>query len=209
LTPRRIADELVKVIAVLVVAAVDDDAALALGAGGALVLDPTERAALDRLRRRVERIEFDHPAEVVEFIAIEGYVEARLGPVPVVSEPNIAHAVARFQRRRLPVRIVRAEVAVPVLLARQVGAPRRDAHRAVVQRAERRRGDARLQHRVIGPNRPGEPHRRRAGDATVARLAGYDIPLAVGSLLDRDHADAVPGERLGDFLAPGVVFGDH
>ena len=102
LPPGSVADELVQVVAVLVVAAVDDDAALALGAGRALVLDAAERGALHGRRGRVERIDLDHPAEVVELVAVLRQVEARLGLVPVVAEADVGHAVARLERRARP-----------------------------------------------------------------------------------------------------------
>ena len=67
--PGRVAHELVQVLAVLVVAAVDHDAALALHHGRTLVLEAAERRALDGRGLGIEGIDLHDPTEVVGLIA--------------------------------------------------------------------------------------------------------------------------------------------
>src|SRR3546814_19197287 len=60
--------------------------AAALGGGDALVLEATERSALDRHGVRLRRVDLDDPAEAVELVAVLGEVEACVGCVPAVAE---------------------------------------------------------------------------------------------------------------------------
>src|SRR5687768_3584019 len=116
ISPRPGADELVEVLAVRVVARVDDDAAvLRLDGGGVLVLDAPEGGAFDRGGLRVGRVDLDHPAEPVGLVAVPSQVEAGVDSVPAVLAALGAEAVAllRFRQRdarRCP------EATIPVLL---------------------------------------------------------------------------------------------
>src|SRR5690606_9924499 len=83
--PRPVTDELVDVVAVLVVAGVDDDPSVRLGEGRTLVLEAPECRALDRHRARSKGIDLDAPAEVVQLVPVPRQIEARFGPVPAVT----------------------------------------------------------------------------------------------------------------------------
>ena len=134
---RRVAlrDELVDVLEALVVPHVDDHAAVGRERHHcALVLEAAERGALYRLRERVGRIDLHHPAELVGLGRVRVGVEAAVELVPAVAAPFADDAVAALLGRN---RSAFDEVAVEVLLAREIGAPRRAAAAAVVEGAER------------------------------------------------------------------------
>ena len=171
--------------------------------------EAAERRVLHRHVVRVERVDLDHPAEIVRLVAVVlrgvgaggAGVEARElvgaagGDFPIVAAGAGRHAVAGVlarQRRAAIALVAVAEVAGPVLLARHVGVPRRHAVGAVVQRAARAgavRAVLGAQQRVAA-RRAGDLHRRRAGDAAVARIV-HDRPATVGALADTHDAHAV------------------
>jgi hypothetical protein len=82
LLPRLGGHELVEVLAILVVAHVDDHMTVAAVIGeGALVFEPTEGSALDRRRIRSAWINLHHPTEPVGLVRVGAEVEARAGAV--------------------------------------------------------------------------------------------------------------------------------
>ena len=99
-------DELVDVVETLVVAGIDDVAAVPVDdAGGALMLHAAERRALLRRRGGVERIDFHDPAEAVGFVRLLAHVEAivPLAPcVPVAGDADSACSSSPPDGRRRP-----------------------------------------------------------------------------------------------------------
>ncbi len=163
------AHELVDVLERFVVAHVVDDAPVRRdGERRALVLEAAERRALDRLRRGIPRVDLDHPAEAVRLVRFLLAVEARVVLVPAQPLP-LGEAVAAHLRRD---RAAAVEVEIEVLLAREVGAPRRDAVRAVVERAQHfaTRRVGRCLQRVVACGRARDRDRRERGDPP--RVAG-------------------------------------
>ena len=130
------ADELVDVLEARVLAGIHHRAAV-LGDGDpcAFVRGAAQRGALDRRARRVEGVDLDHPAETVELVGVLLRIEAFvvLGPA---EEAGLAQAPARLVGIG---QLGAVEVEGEVLLARQVGAPGRQAAGAVVQRAQHAR----------------------------------------------------------------------
>ena len=194
--PVPVGDVAVDVLEALVVAHVHDDLlGPGLGDPRPLVLEAAEGGALDRHRRRAERVDLGDPSEAVGLVGHGVDLEAGVGGVPQVSEAAGADAVAGLQGvggRRL------AEVPVEVLLTGQVRAPRRVAHGAVVERAEDDRAGRvlrRLEEGVAGGG-TGEGDGGGAGDAAGETGRPLDPPGAV-HLLDLDDRDAVGGEGLG------------
>jgi len=195
--PRALPDELVDVLLVLVIAAVDHDATLGLGDQRPLVLEPSERRPLHRGRVRGLRVDLDTPAETVDLVGVRRDVEAGVGQVPVVAEADLVDAITLLLRGCGPRGAGRAEVAVPVLLAGQIGAPRGVTHRAVVERAAGRAVGR--ERRVVLTDRTTEVDRGVAVHPPVE--LGVDLPPgAVGRLLDGDDGHAVGVEGLGDLL---------
>ena len=196
--------ELVHVLEALVVAHVDDDAAV----GGerdrrALVLEAAERRPLDRRRPRIPRVDLDDPSEAVGLVRMLRRVEALVELVPAVAEPLGGDAVSPLLRREAARRV--DEVAVEVLLAREVGPPGSHAMGAVVDRAQHHVAGgvvARAQRRVTR-RRARHADRRGAGDAPRVARRPHDRPAAaVDPRLDDRHA--VRRLRLRDLLrGPG------
>jgi hypothetical protein len=160
------------------------------------VLDAAQGRALHRPAVRLEGVDLGHPAEPVELVGVDGHVKAGVDQVPAVAEPFGADPVAGLLGGRLPGGVFGAEVAVPVLLTGQIGAPGRHPVRAVVEGAHR--GVVGLQGGMAGPDRAREPHRGGPGDAPVEPRV--DPPPAATDAGDRDHADAVGGQGLVDLF---------
>ena len=185
-------DVLVQVIEALVVAGIDDQAAVLVDdRGGALVLEAAERGALDRDGSRIIGVVLDHPAEAVRLVRLLRHVEALDRLVPGV--PPVRNAVALVglsERPRLGSGA--AEIAVEVLLGHQHGAPGCLAAGAVVDRAQHLGPGgvgAGLEQLVAG-GRAGERHLGLGRDAACV-LAVLDHPPAPVLLDDLDHRAAV------------------
>src|SRR4051812_44553986 len=95
-------------------------------------------AVCDRLRLGVVRVHLDDPAEAVDLVGLPGHVEAGVEPLPLALGRLLADAVTL--RPPGDGRVADGgrigEVLVEVLLSGQERAPRRDAARAVVERAQ-------------------------------------------------------------------------
>ena len=142
------------------------------------VLEVAKRGVLHRPFPRALRIDLDDPAETVVLVGIAGIgqVESLVEFVPSVAETTGAEAVADLLFVRLVVHIVPAEVAVEVLFAGQVRAPRREAIAAVVHSPQRSVTSSVLQEPGAG-NRTVKSDRRVHGNATVSPIV-LDVPLA-------------------------------
>ncbi len=179
--PRRrdgiAADEAVDIFERRILARIDHRAAAARHRHpGAFMRGAAERGAFDRRRGRVHRIDLDDPAEAVGFVGMANRIEAlvEFGPaVPAL----LRQAPAPLVRIG---RVAGIEIAVEVFLARQVGAPRRLAAGAVVQRAEHsdtcRIGGGAQQ--PMARRRPAHPARRAGGDAARMRRRPDHLPAA-------------------------------
>ena len=184
--------ELVDVVEALVVAEIEDDASvLRHDRLGAFVLDAAERGALLRHRIRIHRIDLDDPAEAVRLVRLLADVEAVVVARPFVGA--LRHAVALVVLRLGVIGgELAGEIAVKILLRRDVGAPGRHAAGAVVDRAEHlhaARVGAGLQ-AVVAGGRTGDLHFGVGGDATVVGRVGHHLPFAV-DLADFDDRVAV------------------
>ncbi len=215
----------------------------------ALVRETAERGALPGRGARIEGIDFDHPAIGVRDIAI--VVAAIRGDAELLRVPAAVDIFGRIGRDRGPEltpgagdtvaaqrgqflgrapRIVHgrdtAEVTREILLAGQIGAPRRVTVGAVVDRAARARSirrklrdhvcrtrrRSRKLHLGQGVNAPVEarallvvPVHQPAATMMAAPEAGAAV-LAAAVLLahDFDHADAVQVELALHFLGYGA-----
>ena len=88
-----VSHELVDVIEAFIVALINDITAVFIeNAGRAFVLEAAHRGALLRRRRRIERIDLDHPAETVGLVRFLGDVEAVLKLAPRIAVAG--HAIA-------------------------------------------------------------------------------------------------------------------
>ena len=152
-----------------------------------------ERGAFHRRAGRVQRIELDDPAEAVRLVRVLHRVEAIVVLMPAVTPAALPQAPALFVCRQV---VAAGEIADEVFFARQVGAPRRLAAGAVVQRAEHGaafgvgRG---FHHRVAGA-RPADGKRRIAGAAARVARRPHHLPGAALHL-DLEHREAVRGLR--------------
>ena len=96
--PRQVRYVAVDVLVPLVVAHVDDDlAVLGLLDPRALVLETSERGALDRRGLRFERIDLDDPTESIGLVGIGVGVESSVRRVPAKPGTGWRDAVALFQ----------------------------------------------------------------------------------------------------------------
>src|SRR4030095_9892840 len=100
------------------------------------VLEPPERGALDRRRVGIEGIDLRDPAEPVRLVAVQIGFEPGMGFVPAEAPIRRPDAVALFDRASRVRGERPEEESVEVLFARQVGAPGRESHGAVVERAQ-------------------------------------------------------------------------
>ena len=186
-------DIAVEIFAALVIAHVDDNPAVGSDRNfGILVLEAAESRTLLRRRPGIERIDFDNIAGPVRFVGMPGDIEAFVGCRPGVAPVLVPDAVALECGRKGQRLIAGREVAVEVLLAGQIGAPRRAAVAAVVpgaKRADAHRIGLGLE-QVVAGGRSGDLHRRVGRDAAVERRILHDLPFAV-RLRDFHDGDAV------------------
>ena len=193
-----VAHELVKELATLVVAHVDHH--LPVGRQddlGVFVLEAAEGGTLLRRRPGVQRIDFDDVPRAVRLVGVPGDVEAFVGGGPGIAPVLGLHAVPPELGADLQVRIARREVAVKVLLAGEIGAPRGAAVAAIVPGAEAAgsRGIGGCLEQIMAPSRPGDFHRAVRRDPAVVRRVLDDGPLAVRAG-DLQHGHAVAGLAL-------------
>ena len=193
-----LAHEAVEELAPLVVAHVDDHPAVR-GEDHlrVLMLEAAEGGALLRGGCGVEGVDLDDVARAVGLVGVPGDVEALVRRGPRIAPVPRADAVALERGADLDVGIARREVAVEVLLAREIGAPRSASVAAVVPGAEARRAGrigGGLQE-IVPAGRSRDLHRRVRGDAAVEGRVLDDGPHAV-PLLDLDHRDPVAGLAL-------------
>ena len=127
-----------------------------------------------------------------------------VGRVPQVAGAYGIDAVASLE---LGLRAVLAEVAVEVLLAGEVRAPRRVPHGAVVECAEHCRavrvgGRLHAIVRIVAAERATDRHRRLARDPAGVRRRPHDLPrvVAATAAADVDDVDAMGVDRLGRLL---------
>ncbi|MNM62424.1 hypothetical protein D3C81_737540 [compost metagenome] len=153
------ADEFVDELTALIVAHVDHRPAIAgFAKGRVFVLETAQGRALDRGRVRIERIDLHHPAMTVQFVGVLRQVEARVVRVPADFLAVDRGSVAFLPGIKHMGRIAAAEAVGEVLFAGQVGAPRRLAVGAVLERAEH------LATAVVGRGLHPGIARRRAAD---------------------------------------------
>jgi hypothetical protein len=157
-----VGDVAIHIIKTGIVAAVDDDAAILVDeALGALVAQAAERGVLDRLGVPIEWIDLDDPAEPVRLVRLLVDIETVDELAPGLPQPG--HAVARialgviaaqaFRRLAALGAEIAPQIAVEILLGRQIRPPGRHPAGAIVERAENaraRRVGARLQPVVAG-----------------------------------------------------------
>jgi hypothetical protein len=192
------AHELVDVFEASVLAGVHDGAAvLRQRHPGAFVRGAADRRALDRHAGRVERVDLHHPAEAVRLVGMLHRVEALVVLGPAVGA-RLAKAPALLVRVEL---VAAVEVEGEVLLAGEVGAPRRLAARAVVQGAEdgAARRIRRCPHQRMARGGPAHGHRRERREAARKSARPHDLPAAVLQF-DLDDRHAVGGLRLPHLL---------
>ncbi len=187
-------DEAVDIVEALVVALIDDEAAVLVDdVAGPLVLEAAHGRALDRDRGRIERIDLDHPAEAIDLVRLLRDVEAvmEFAPgIPLAGGPVAAQGLP-LGRQGLGGGFA-PEVAVEVLLAGEPRSPRRHAAGAVVEHAAHGRAG--------GIARRLEAHMARGGsgklDLGLSRdaarvLGGGDDRPAVPLALHLEHRAAV------------------
>ncbi len=208
---RACGDELVDVLALGVIAVIERHAVVgAQRQGRALAAEAADGGAFLRRGGRVEGVDLHHPAETVRLVDVAAVGLVGLGrriealihrfPRVVIAELAVGKSVALVRNAFGEVVLVAVdEVLVPVLLARKVGTPGRDAHGAVVQGAEYSLGlgVAGGAQQIVASQGAGQVQRRAAGDAAVVARPLDALPLAPGVLLHLDHAQAVGR----DFLA--------
>ena len=210
------ADVLVDVFVLRVVAGVAHQGAAGLhrGEDQALVGKAAKGAVLDRGGIRVEGVDLDDPAEVVGFVAVVtagiGGLAGGIEALEFVAGQGIpAEAAAAAQAIALEfarqVGVARGEVAGPVLLAGQVGAPGRVAVGAVVLRATGGGAVGAVQglEQGMAARRADHLHRRGGGDAAVV-AAGHHLPVAEAVAADLDDGHAVGVDFLAHFLGRGA-----
>ena len=202
-------DEAIDVLEARVVAGVEHNAAVLIDdALCAFVAETAERGVLDRRRGRIARIDLDDPAEAVRFVRLLVDVEARIVAPPAV--PRARDAVARpapllsALGRGLILWPVRHEVAVEILLRRQVRAPGCVAARTIVERAEDAQACriGRCSQACMAGGGAVERHGRRCRDAAVG-FAFEDGTPALAFAHDLDDGHAMRGH-----LDSNVCFGD-
>ena len=201
------AHELVEIFKLLVVAHVDGEAAILRRDGlAAFMFEAAERRALFGSRGGVERIDFGDPAEAVRLVGFGDDVEPLVKARPSHAVAGNAHALVIV---RLGMIVERTrEIEVHVFLAHEVGAPRGDAARAIVQGSDYGAAfgvGACAKPRVSG-GRAGHPdlgveHR----DAAIVEAAGHRLPFAVGPTRDFDDAAAMRRHRHVDLLGCRVL----
>ena len=144
------------------------------------MLEAAKGGALFRGGGGIARIDFHHPAEAVRLLRVFGEIEALVEPVPAKTRILGGQAVAGGALVQL--RLARtAEVAVEVLLAGEVGAPRGLAVGAVVEGAK---GGASLGvglglEQGMARRRAAQCHGGGGGDAAIERPLGVGLPLAI------------------------------
>ncbi|MNF56884.1 hypothetical protein D3C84_383870 [compost metagenome] len=185
------ADELVDEFTALVVAHVHHGATVAgLGQGGVFMLETAQGGAFDRHRLRVERVDFHHPAVAVEFVGCARQVEARVMHMPADLLAGDGCAIALLRRIEGNGRIAAAKAVGDIFFARQVGAPRRLAVGAILERPQHQRAavvGSGFQH-GIARRRSAHADRGIAVHPAVVGRALDEAPLAVAALYldDRD-----------------------
>jgi hypothetical protein len=160
-----------------------------------------------------EGVDLDHPAEAVRLVGVDIGVEARVDQMPAIAEAGGRDAITRLAADDVGLLVLevgadrgaaggRAEVAVPVLLAGQVGAPGRAAIGAIVQGAQHlgATGVGGRAHQRMSRRRALQRHGRVAMDAAVVGRLLDMRPRPVGGPPDMDHADAMRGLRLARHL---------
>ncbi len=163
------------------------------------MLEPAERGVLHGRPGRIVGVDLDDPAEAVRLVRVLRGVEAGIVLVPAITEARLGDPVAPL-RWRHGVAFV-DEVAVEVLLAGEVRAPRRDAVRAVVDGAERRPPLGVGGRPQSGMARRGPVEADRGPGGHPAGVAGRpDDGPAVVDERDLDDRHAVGGLGLGDLL---------
>ena len=188
------ADELVDEFTALIVAHIDHGAAITgFGQGGVLVLETAQGGALDRGGLRVERIDFHHPTVTIQFVGVQGHVEAWIVGVPVDLFAGGHDPIALLRGIEFLFGMAAAEAVGEVLFAGQVGAPRRLAVGAVLEGTEDFATllvGLGLQPGVAGC-RAAEFDRCVAVDPPVIGRALDEVPLIVLALyFDHRHAFA-------------------
>ena len=196
-----VGDEAIDILAAPVIAAIDDDAAVLVDhALRALMAEAAERGVLHRNGGRIEWIDLHDPAEAVRLVRLLVDIEAVVEFAPGLPEARnavtgvalglvAAEALGAGASRHA---MVRPEIAVEVLFRGEVGAPRRLAAGAIVERAEdglARRVGAGLEPR-IARRRTVDLHLGVAwADAAVIGAVEHDAPiLAFARDLDDAHA---------------------
>ena len=169
---------------------------------GAFVLDAAQRGALDRGGFGVERVDFHHPAKAVRFVRGDLAVKAEVGLRPFVAGVGGLDAVALVVSAQFA---VVGEVIAPVFFTGQVGAPRRLAIGAVVQRAQHAHalGVVLGFHQCVALGRAADGARGGGGDATGQRRRAHHAPALAG-VFHFNHRHAHGGLRLGGFLVVPV-----
>ncbi|KWV88797.1 hypothetical protein PFLmoz3_01692 [Pseudomonas fluorescens] len=131
------ADELVDEFTAFIVAHVHHGATVTgFGEGRVFVFEAPQGRAFDWGGLRIERVDFHHPTMAIEFVGVLGHVKARVVLMPVYVFAGGHHAVALLPCVEGLLRVAAAEAVGEVFFAGQVGAPRRLAVGAVLERAE-------------------------------------------------------------------------
>ncbi len=178
-------------LAALIVAHIDHDAPVgSLHHLGVFMLETSECGVLDRRRFRIERVDLCHPAVAVRLVGLFGQVEA-LVEFFIGVAAFAADTVAHFAFRGLAFGC-RAEIAVEVFFAGQIGAPERLAGAAIVHGALRRAA-----FRIgVGPDQIGargravHGHRRLMRDAAVIGAVEHH-GIAIATVSDFQHRHAL------------------
>ena len=187
-----LAHELVDELAALVVPHIDDHPP----AGGeddlrVLVLEAAEGGALSGRRDRVERVDLDDVAGAVRLIGMPGDIEALVRRRPGVAPVLAADAVSLELGSDFDPGVARGEVAVKILLAREIGAPGGAAAAAVVPGTEAPDADGvgGRPEQVVPARGACNLHGSVGGDSPVVGRILDDAPRAV---LLRDLHDRHP-----------------
>ncbi|MND54676.1 hypothetical protein D3C80_457390 [compost metagenome] len=131
-----VGDEFIEEFATLVVTHVNNDTAVTGNHhGGVFMLDAAKRGALDRGGLGVRRIDLDHITGAARFVGVLGDVETLVKLL--IGITRLGHdAITLVIIRQLEGGVGGAEIAVEVLFAGEVGAPRCAAGAAIVEGPE-------------------------------------------------------------------------
>src|SRR5690606_26423704 len=175
-------DELVDIVEALVIAHVEDNAAIpGNDRFRTFMFGAAERCALLGRGVRIHNVDLNDPAEAVRLVWLLREIVAVVEFGPIVG--TVRHAVTLIVPGfGVAFRQLAIKVTVEIFFGHDVGAPGRHTAGAVVDRSD----DAGARRIIVGLDAvmacdgTGQLHRRRGRDAAVVLAFRYDLPLAIG-----------------------------